>query len=66
MSNNASHDNQNNFELQKMMHKPATAETWQTAFRNDLGSMAWGDNKMGQKGTNAMFVMTNNKIKHMY
>jgi hypothetical protein len=25
--------------------------------------MAQGDNKMGQKGTNTMFVMTHNKIK---
>ncbi len=27
--------------------------------------MAQGDNKTGQKGTNAMFVMSHNKIKHM-
>ncbi len=28
--------------------------------------MAQGDNKTGQKGTNAMFVMTHNEIAHAY
>jgi hypothetical protein len=27
--------------------------------------MCQGDNKMGQKGTNAMFVMTHNEIAHV-
>ncbi len=45
------------------MNDPATAEIWQMAFRKDFGGMAQGDNKMGQKGTNAMFVMIHNKIK---
>ncbi len=48
----------------KLMHNPATAEVWQTAFGKDFGGMAQGCNKTGQKGTNAMFVMTNNKIRH--
>jgi hypothetical protein len=48
----------------KLMHDPATAEVWQTAFRKDLGDMAQGCNKTGQKGTNAMFVMTHDKIRH--
>ncbi len=47
------------------MHNPATAETWQTAFGKDFSSMAQGNNKTGQKGTNAMFVMTNDEIKHV-
>ncbi len=47
----------------KLMNDPATAEIWQTAFKKDFGGMAQGDNKTGQKGTNAMFVMTHNKIK---
>jgi hypothetical protein len=47
----------------KLMNDPATAEIWQTAFGKDFGGMAQGDNKMGQKGTNAMFAMTHNKIK---
>ncbi len=46
----------------KLMHNPATAEVWQTAFGKDFGSMAQGDNKTGQKGTSAMFVMTRDKI----
>jgi hypothetical protein len=49
----------------KLMNDPATAETWQTAFRKDFGSMAQGDNKTGQKGMNAMFVVTHDKIKHV-
>ncbi len=46
----------------KLMHNPATAEVWQMAFGKDFGSMAQGDNKTGQKGTNAMFVMTHDEI----
>jgi hypothetical protein len=49
----------------KLMHDPATAEIWQTAFGKDFGGMAQGDIKMGQKGTYAMFVMTHDKIKHI-
>ena len=47
----------------KLMGDPATEETWQMAFGNDFGGMAQGDNKTGQKGTNAMFVMTHEDIK---
>ncbi len=46
----------------KLMNNPATAEIWQTAFGKDFGGMAQGCNKTGQKGTNAMFVMTHNEI----
>jgi hypothetical protein len=49
----------------KLMHDPATAETWQTAFGKEFGGMIQSDNKIGQKGTNAMFVMSHNEIKHM-
>jgi hypothetical protein len=49
----------------KLMHDPATAKIWQTAFGKDFGGVAQGDNKNSQKGTNAMFVMTHNKIKHV-
>jgi hypothetical protein len=48
----------------KLMHDPATAEVWQTAFGKDFGGMAQGCNKTGQKGTNAMFVMTHDEIMH--
>jgi hypothetical protein len=47
-----------------MKHDPATAEVWQTAFGKDFGGMAQGCNKTGQKGTNAMFIMTHDKIAH--
>jgi hypothetical protein len=49
---------ENYIKLQKLMRDPANAEIWQTMFGKDFGCMAQGDNKMGQKGTNAMFVMT--------
>jgi hypothetical protein len=50
----------------KLMQDPVTAEVWQTAFGKDFGGMAQGNNKMGQKGTNAMFVMTHDEIAHAY
>ncbi len=46
----------------KLINDPATAEVWQTAFGKDFGGMAQGCNKTGQKGTNAMFVMTKAEI----
>ena len=45
-----------------MMHDPDTMKIWQTAFGKDFGRMAQGDNKMGQKGTNSIFVTTHDKI----
>ncbi len=47
------------------MNDPAAAEAWQTAFGKDFGCMLQGDDKMGQKGSNAMFVMTHEKIRHI-
>ncbi len=47
-----------------MMNDPPTAEVWQTAFGKDFRGMAQGNNKNGQKGTDAMFVMTHDNIKH--
>jgi hypothetical protein len=47
----------------KLMHDPATAEIWQTGFEKDFRGMAQGDNKTGQKGTNAMLVMTHEEIQ---
>ncbi len=44
------------------MHNPVMAEIWQTAFGKDFGGMAQGDDKTGQKGTNAMFAMTHGEI----
>jgi hypothetical protein len=35
------------------------------AFSKDFGGIAQGNNKTGQKGTNAMFVMTHNEIAHV-
>ncbi len=49
----------------KLMNNPAMAEVWQTVFGKDFGGMAQGDYKMGQKGTNAMFMMTHNEIAHV-
>jgi hypothetical protein len=44
------------------MKDPDNAEIWITAFGNDFGGMSQGNNKTGQKGTNAMFVMSPSDI----
>ena len=41
----------------RLMNDPTTSEIWMTAFRKDFGAMNQGDDKTGQPGTNAMFVM---------
>ncbi len=48
----------------KLVHNPATADIWQTAFGKKIGGMAQGCNKTGQKSTNAMFVMMHDEIRH--
>jgi hypothetical protein len=48
----------------KLIHDPTMAEIWQTAFGKYFGGIAQGCNKTGQKGTNAMFVMTHDEIRH--
>jgi hypothetical protein len=47
----------------QLMLDPAMSEVWQTAFGNDFGGMAQGNNKTRQKGTNSVFVMTHNEVK---
>jgi len=49
----------------KLMHDPATKDIWQRAFGKDFGGMAQGCNKMGQKGTNTIFVMTHAEIPNI-
>jgi hypothetical protein len=44
------------------MHNAAASKIWQMAFGKDFRRMAQGDNKTGQKGTNAIFVMTHADI----
>jgi hypothetical protein len=46
----------------KLINDPTTAEVWQIAFGKEFGGMAQEDNKTGQKGTNAIFVMKHNKL----
>jgi hypothetical protein len=46
----------------KLMNDPPTAKVWQTAFGKEFRGMAQGNNKKGQKGTNAIFVMKHNKL----
>ena len=47
-----------------LMNNPATAEVWHMAFGRDFGRIMQRDNKSGQKGMNAMFMMTHKKIAH--
>jgi len=49
----------------RLMNDPHTAEVWMTAFGKDFGGMSQGDNKTGQKETNAMFVMSPQDIPHI-
>jgi hypothetical protein len=49
----------------KLMNDPAMAETWQTAFGKYFGGMLQGSNKTGQKGMNAIFVMSHDEIQHV-
>jgi hypothetical protein len=49
----------------QLMHDPAMSEVWQTEFYKDFGGMAQGDNKMGRKGTNSIFVMTHDEVKRI-
>jgi hypothetical protein len=46
----------------RLMHDLKTAEVWQTAFGKDFGGMVQEEDKMGQKGTNSVFVMTRKEI----
>jgi hypothetical protein len=46
----------------KLMHDPATAEMWQTAFGKYFGGMVQGHMKTGQKGMNLIFVMAHAEI----
>jgi hypothetical protein len=46
----------------RLMNDPETAKVWQTAFGKDFSEMAQEEDKMGQKGTNSVFVMTLNEI----
>jgi hypothetical protein len=47
------------------MNDPATAEVWMAVFGRDFGGMSQGDNKMGQKGTSAMFVMLPSNVPNI-
>ncbi len=46
----------------KLLNDPATAKVWQNAFGKEFGGVAQGDNKTGQKGTNAIFVMKHDEL----
>jgi hypothetical protein len=47
------------------MHDPATSKIWQTASGKDFGGMTQGCKKMGQKGTNAIFITTHAEIPNI-
>jgi hypothetical protein len=49
----------------KLMHNPAAAEMWQTAFGKDFGGMAQSNKKTGQKGTNSILVMTHSEVLYI-
>jgi hypothetical protein len=49
----------------KLMHDPTTRDTWRTPFGKDFGGMAQVGNKTGQQGTDSIFVMTHDDIRHI-
>ncbi len=49
----------------RLMNDPETSKMWQTAFGKDFRGMAQRENKTGQTGTNAIFVMTHNEISQV-
>jgi hypothetical protein len=48
-----------------LMNDPATADTWMTAFGKDFGGMSQDNNKIGQPGTNAMFIMLPSNVPNI-
>jgi hypothetical protein len=48
-----------------LMQDPLTSEVWMTAFGKDFGCMTQGDEKMGTKGTNTMFIMNPEDIPNI-
>jgi hypothetical protein len=49
----------------QLMHNPATAKIWQTAFGKDFGGMAQSNLETGQKGTSLIFVMMHAEIQNI-
>jgi hypothetical protein len=49
----------------KLMHDPAMVKVWQMVFGKDSNGRMQGKNKMGQKGTDAMFVKTHDNSKRV-
>jgi hypothetical protein len=49
----------------RLMNNPVTADTLMRAFGKDFGRMSQGDNKTGQPGTNAMFVMLSSDVPNI-
>ena len=46
----------------KLMRDAVLGEMWATAFGKEFGNLAQGDDRTGEKGTNAIFVMTPDEI----
>jgi hypothetical protein len=47
----------------RLMHDPATSDTWQTAFGKDFGGMEQGDNKTGQRVPIRFSLLNITKLK---
>ena len=53
-------------QCQKLARDPATREVWSTAFGNEFGQMAQGDNKTGTKGKQCtVYLITHGKIANI-
>ena len=58
-TSDASHYREIITKYSKLANEPKTREVWITAFGKEFGSLSQGDNKTGEKGTNSLFLLTN-------
>ena len=49
----------------ELANDPETSEVWRTAFGNEFGGLAQGDNKTADKGSNTIFVLDHGGIKNI-
>lgn len=49
----------------KLIQIPQMHKVWTTAFGKEFGNQAQGDDKMGERGTNSIFVMLHEEIANI-
>ena len=49
----------------ELANNPETSEVWRTAFRKEFGGLEQRDNKTGEKGSNAIFILDHEGINNI-